>query len=135
MIVTLFLVSFILAAGLATGVAWLSKDPIEVILHRFLAAHISVALSKYLRFAIIVVGTASGTRVAALEQYIGAESYNKAAITAALTQEAWILELYRTVVATLEGIVWLLLVVAFFVLLAILIIRKGNMKQLQPGEK
>lgn len=135
MIVTLFLVTFVLAAGLAAGVAWLSKDPIEVLLHRFLAAHISVALSKYLRFAIVVVGTASGTRVAALEEYIGATSYNKTAMTAALTQETWVLELYRTVVATLEGIVWLLLVVAFFVLLAILIIRKANMKQLQPGKE
>ena len=33
MFVLLFTVSFILAAGVASGVAWLSKDPIEVILH------------------------------------------------------------------------------------------------------
>jgi hypothetical protein len=78
-----------------------------------------------------VVGVASGTRVGALEEYIGATSYNKAALSAALTQDVWVLELYRTVVATLEGIVWLLLVVAFFVILAVLIIRKGNMKR--PG--
>jgi len=133
MIIVLFVVSFALAFGVAAGVAWLSKDPIEVILHRFLAAHISVALSKYLRFAIVVVGMASGTRVGALEEYIGASSWNKTALAAALTQEIWVLELYRTIVATLEGIVWLLLVVAFFVLLAILVIRKGNMKQLQAG--
>jgi hypothetical protein len=135
MFIALFIASFALALAVAAGVAWLSKDPIEVILHRFLAAHICVALSKYLRFAIVVVGIASGTRVRALEEYIGASSWNKTALTAALTQEIWVLELYRTLVGTLEGIVWLLLAVAFFVLLAILIIRKGNMKQLQPGEE
>jgi hypothetical protein len=135
MFVLLFTISFLLAGGVAAGVARLSQDPIEVILHRFLAAHISVGLSKYLRFAIIVVGVASGTRVGALEEYIGATSYNKAALSAALTQEVWVLELYRTVLATVEGIVWLLLVVAFFVILAVLIIRKGNMKQLQGGQE
>ena len=135
MIVVLFVLSFALAFAVAAGVAWLSKDPIEVILHRFFAAHIGAALSKYLRFAIVVVGIASGTRVGALEEYIGASSWNKRALAAALTPEIWALELYRTIVATLEGIVWLILVVAFFILLAILIIRKGRMKQLQPGEE
>src|SRR5207244_3737906 len=68
---------------------------------------------KYIRFAIVVVGISSGTRVRPLQEYISAADWNKPALQAALTQEFWTLELYRTVMGTLEGVAGLLLLCIF----------------------
>jgi hypothetical protein len=132
MFALLFVVSFLLALGVAFGVAWISKEPIESILHRFFAVHLSDALSKYLRFAIFIVGVTAGARIRALEEYIAAPAYNKTALNAALTTEFWTLEMYRTIIESLEGILWLLLVSAFLIVVAVAIIRKAELKQLLP---
>jgi hypothetical protein len=105
-------------------VAWLFAKPIDGILHRFLGDRISATLSKYLRFATVVVGISAGTRVRPLEEYIAAPSYNKADLRAALTQEFWALELYRTFVATLQGIALMFFVVAVVAIIALVIVRK-----------
>jgi hypothetical protein len=71
-----------------------------------------------------VVGISAGTRVRPLEEYIAAPSYNKAELRAALTQEFWALELYRTFVATLQGIALMFFVVAVVAIIALVIVRK-----------
>ena len=47
----------------------------------------------------------------------------------ALTTERWVLEVYRTIIETLQGIAWMLL--AFFViaLLAYVVVRLSEMKR------
>jgi len=124
MFVALLVASFVLALIMSATVAWLFAKPIDGILHRFVGDRISVTLSKYLRFATVVVGISAGTRVRPLEEYIAAPSYNKADLRAALTQEFWALELYRTFVATLQGIALMFFVVAVVAIIALVIVRK-----------
>jgi hypothetical protein len=124
MFVALLVASFVLALVMSATVAWLFAKPIDGILHRFLGDRISATLSKYLRFATVVVGISAGTRVRPLEEYIAAPSYNKADLRAALTQEFWALELYRTFVATLQGIALMFFVVAVVAIIALVIVRK-----------
>jgi len=124
MFVALLAASFVLALIMSATVAWLFGRPIDGILHRFVGDRISATLSKYLRFATVVVGISAGTRVRPLEEYIAAPSYNKAELRAALTQEFWALELYRTFVATLQGIALMFFVVAVVAIIALVIVRK-----------
>jgi hypothetical protein len=124
MFVVLLAASFVLALAISATVAWLFAKPIDGILHRFVGDKISATLSKYLRFAIVVVGISAGTRVRPLEEYIAAPSYNKAALAAAVTQEFWALELYRTFVETLQAMALIFFVLAVVAIIAFAIVRK-----------
>src|SRR5258708_37289661 len=104
MFVALFGASFVLGLALSVAVAWVSREAIESVLRRFVADHVvRAAFSKYIGFAIVVVGISTGTRVRVLQEYISATAENKAAMAAALTQEPWVLVMYRTNLRTLEG--------------------------------
>ncbi len=134
MFVALFGASFVLALALSVAVAWVSREAIESVLRRFVADHVvRAAFSKYIRFAIVVVGISTGTRVRVLQEYISATAENKAAMAAALTQEFWVLEIYRTIVGTLEGMAWLLLLCFFLALIAPVIVRMAKLAPVQPG--
>jgi hypothetical protein len=127
MLVVLFLVTFLLAFGIASGVAWAGKEPIEGILHHFFSLNVTAAMSKYLRLAIVLVGVSSGARIRLLEDFIAASPANKIQMTDALTQEFWVVELYRTSVTTLEGILWLLLLFSLVVAAAYWLMRKARL--------
>ena len=133
MFVVLFLVSFVLAFAISSGVSWAGKEPIEGILHHFFSANVTAAMSKYLRLAIVLIGVSSGARIRVLEEYIGASAANKIQMTDALTQEFWVVELYRTSISTLEGILWLLLLFSLIVFTAYWIMRKSAPKQTASG--
>lgn len=135
MFIVLFAVSLVLAVIVAAIVAWISKDVIESILHRFLADKIGTAISKYFRFAILVVGVSEGTRSRLLLDYISAPAWDRTALTAQLTPEFWALELYRTVIQALEGILGLVIVFSFVAFVAIVLIRKAKLKDLQPTQE
>jgi hypothetical protein len=81
-----------------------------------------------LYFAIFVVGVSTGVRIWELEKYITPRDYERTPnagqiLPPELTQERWILEVYRTIIESLQGIAWLLL--AFFViaLIAFVVVR------------
>ena len=134
MFVVLFLVTFFLAFAISSGVAWAGKEPIEGILHHFFSLNVTNAMSKYLRLAVVLIGVSSGARIRVLEEYIGASPANKLQMTDALTQEFWVVELYRTCITTLEGILWLLLLFSLVVLAAYWMMRKSALRQLQTSE-
>lgn len=97
-------------------------SPIDNILKRIITDEISVEWLKYLKFAIYVVGISSGVRIWDLEKYITPVQFEDAEIIE-LTMNRWVLEVYRTVISTLQGIAWLLLVFFIFALIAYVIVR------------
>jgi len=136
MFVVLFLVTFVLAFAISSGVAWAGKEPIEGILHHFFTVNVTAAMSKYLRLAVVLVGVSSGARIRVLEEYIAASAGNKIEMSNALTQEFWVVELYRTSISTLEGILWLLLLFSLVVFTAFWLMRKVRVKQpAVPGDR
>jgi hypothetical protein len=134
MFIVLFLVTFLLAFAISSGVAWAGKEPIEGILHHFFSLNVTAAMSKYLRLAIVLIGVSSGARIRILEEFISASPANKLQMTDALTQEFWVVELYRTCITTLEGILWLLLLFSLVVLAAYWMMRKSALKEEQTSE-
>ena len=139
MFIALFGASFVLALALSATIAWLSREALDTILRRFVVDPVvRSGFAKYIRFAIVVVGISNGTRVKAFQEYISAAEWNKPALQAALTQEFWTLELYRTVMGTLEGVAGLLLLCTFLALIAPAVLRMLKVeppKNLGPQEK
>ena len=97
MVIAIFLTSVVLAFGVSFGGARLAKDVIEALLRRFISRELSEAITKYLGFAIMVVGVASGSRTRLLEDFVGAPAYNRDALNAQLTPGVWVAAVYHTV--------------------------------------
>ena len=100
--------------------------PIASILVRLISGELGGAWHRYITFAIYVVGISGGVRVWALEQYVTPRSSEQTVVE--LTGSRWVLEIYRTVIDTLQGIAWMLLVFFVFALIAYVILRGFELK-------
>jgi len=133
MFLMLLLVTLAIAAVVAFFVVRLFGQPIDGILKRIIADDISSAWLKYLKFATYVVGISKGVRVWELERYITPRQYDKEARILELTPDRWVLEVYRTIIETLQGIAWMLLVFFIFALIAYVIVRVFELKNKTPS--
>jgi len=115
----LLLITFALALGVSALVAKLFDKSIGAILSRIIADDISSAWQRFVRFALIVVGVSGGVRIYQLERYLEEDSPN-------LSPERWTLEVYRTVIETLQSMAWALLLFFLFALLAYVLVRRGE---------
>ena len=128
MFITLLIVTFLIAFSVSTIIVLFFSGPIDNILLRIISDEISKAWSKYLKFAIYVTGISAGVRIWELEKYITEPRYEGANIVE-LKAERWVLEVYRTVIATLQGVAWMLLVFFVFALVAYVIVRARESKK------
>ena len=133
MFLTLLVSTFLLALGVAFGVMKAFTKPIDGILQRIIRDEISAAWSKYLKFAILVVGVSAGVRIYDLEKYIAPSGSRES--PSGLSFDRWVLEVYRTVIDTLQGVAWLLLVFFVFALIAFVIVRIAETKRGQAEEE
>jgi len=134
MFLTLLLVTFAIAAIVSFFVVRLFASPVDAILKRIIADDISQAWLRYLKFAIYVVGISKGVRVWELERYIIPGRYDEGGRILELTSDRWVLEVYRTVIETLQGIAWMLLVFFVFALIAYVIVRVFELRHKSPPE-
>ncbi|MGH8671908.1 MAG: hypothetical protein ACREUA_07720 [Burkholderiales bacterium] len=123
MFITLLIITFLIALVVAFIVSKMFTSPIDNILKRIIPDEISIAWLKYLKFAIYVVGISSGVRIYELEKYITPLVGIKDAQLVKLTNDRWILEVYRTIIETLQGIAWMLLVFFLVALIAYVVVR------------
>ncbi|HEY3293896.1 MAG TPA: hypothetical protein VGL38_00505 [bacterium] len=103
------------------------RRPVDRILERLIGEQIHSEWVKYLRFAIYVVGISGGVQVWKLERYISAEAPDQKILE--LTSERWVLEIYRTVIGTLQAVAWMLLVFFLVALIAFVIVKGREAKQ------
>jgi hypothetical protein len=129
MFLVLLVVTFLVALGVSFLVVRLFAGPIDGILKRIIADDISFAWLKYMKFAMYVVGISKGVRVWELERYITPVRFDEKAQILQLTQDRWVLEIYRTIIETLQGIAWMLLVFFVFALIAYVILRIFELQQ------
>jgi hypothetical protein len=122
MFVSLLLVTLVLAAVCSFVIARVFRGPIDRTLDRIVGAEFGAAWKRYLTFAIYVVGISGGVRVWDLEKYITPAPDNPIV----LNSDRWILELYRTLIGTMQGVAWMLLVFFAFALVAYVIVRRGE---------
>jgi len=122
MFLILLAATFIIAFAVSGVVSRIFNSPLDRILRRILSDEISNAWLKYMKFAIYVVGISSGVRIGQLERYISKQASPDSEVLA-LTTERWVLEIYRTVIGSLQGIAWMLLVFFVFALVAFVMVR------------
>jgi len=123
MFLSLLLVTFVIAFLVSFIVVRVFSSSINKILNRIIADEIGLAWAKYLKFAIYVVGISSGVRIWELKKYITPEPRTGEAQILELTANRWVLEVYGTVIGTLQGIAWMLLLFFVFALVAFVIVR------------
>ncbi|MBN2372127.1 MAG: hypothetical protein JXO72_16750 [Vicinamibacteria bacterium] len=132
MFLALLGVTFLIAVATSVCVVLLFDKPIGQILARLVSAELAGAWQRYLKFAIFVVGVSSGVRVWALEKYITPHAKNAEIV--ALNANRWTLEVYRTIIESLQGVAWMLLVFFLFALVAYVILRGLELRRGKPGE-
>jgi hypothetical protein len=126
MFLTLLLVTFLIAIATSALVASLFSRPIKKILDRLVSEELGATWRRYLLFAIYVVGISGGVRVWDLERYITPRT--KEDVPIVLNSDRWILEVYKTVIGTLQSAAWMLLVFFLFALVAYVVVRGFELK-------
>ena len=121
MFITLLVVNFVVSFAVCLIVATICRVPIMKILQRLVAEDLFVAWNRYVTFAIYVVGLSGGVRVWDLEKYITPKAEGSAVLE--ITGDRWVLEIYRTVIGTLQSNAWMLLLFFLFALIAYVIVK------------
>ena len=121
MIIALLITTFLIALVVASIVTFIFTKPVDNILKRVVPIEISGAWARYLKFAIYVVGIGGGVRVWDFEKYMTPVApYNT---IVELTSDRWMLEVYATIIGTLQSTAMVLLVFFVFALIAVVIVR------------
>ena len=74
------------------------------------------------------MGVSGGVRIHQLERYINIPMYSEAQRVISLNAERWTLEVYRTIIETLQSLAWMYLVVFLFSLIAYVIVKGFELK-------
>jgi hypothetical protein len=127
MFITLLIVTFVIALAMSTLVAFLFARPITKILSRLVSDELAPTWRRYILFAIYVVGISGGVRLWELEKYITADKDGR---ILQLSSDRWIIEVYRSVIDSLQSIAWMLLIFFLFALIAYVIVRGFEMKKI-----
>jgi hypothetical protein len=122
MLITLLIFNFLVALLTCGIIAYFFKKPLDTIFQRLVKEDIYIAWSRYILFAIFVVGISGGVRIWELEKYLNTNEKTGAYIYT-LTVERWAIEIYRAIMGTLEATAWMLLFVFLFALIAYVVIR------------
>ena len=142
MFFSLLFATLLTSLATSTIVALLFRKSIGGILTRVLRDEISNAWQRYIMFAVIVVGLSSGVNLYKLEQYTeGSQGrwVDKPGVEKqhdeqewqppVLNNETWTLEIYRSIVGTIQGIAWALLVFFLVSLVACVIVSGQETRQ------
>ena len=102
------------------------RKPIRQILNRVIGEDLASGWQRFLLFAVFVVGVSSGVQIWKLEQYLHPDPGlpKGAARVLELDTASIALEIYRTVIQTLQGVAWALLSFFIVALIAYAIVRK-----------
>lgn len=121
MFYALLAITFVVSFAVCSIVARIFREPVTRIMQRLVTEDISNAWSRYIVFAVYVVGISGGVRIWDLEKYITKTGRDGEIVV--LTGERWVLELYRTIIGTLQSDAWMLLIFFIFALIAYVIVK------------
>ena len=121
MFFTLLLVTFCLSVSVSFAVVLLFKKPMGEIFHKIIKDPISAVWQKYITFATYVVGISGGVGIYHLERYISARHKDEEILK--LTAERWMIEVYRSIIETMQSIAWMYLFIFVFALIAYVVVR------------
>lgn len=129
MLIILLLIILIVAVIVSFITVKLFTKPIMKILGRLVTDELAPTWHRYLLFAIYVVGISGGVRLWEMEKYIDPDKMGR---ILELTPERWMIEIYKTIIGTLQGVAWMLLVFFLFALVAYVVVKGFEMKHTVP---
>ena len=129
MFYTLLIVTFLLAVVVSSIIARIFARPADRILQRIIQDEVYSSWSRYLMFAMYVVGISAGVRISELERYVTGTGFRSNTGPIELTHERWVVEVYRTIIGTLQGLAWVLLIFFLFALFAFVFVKLVEMKR------
>jgi hypothetical protein len=132
MFLTLLLVTLSLSIAVSWTAARVFRKPMSEIFSRIIQDSISAAWQRYIMFATYVVGISGGVRLYELERYITPQHPEFGILS--LSGERWVLEIYRTLIASLQSIAWMYLLVFIVALIAYVIVRGFELKRGIAGQ-
>ncbi len=121
MVISLLITAFVIAFVVASIVTFVFTKPIDGMLNRVVPDDIGRPWAKYLKFAIYVMGIGGGVRVWSFEKYLTPQEPYKEIVP--LTSDRWVLEIYETIIGTLQSTAGVLLVFFVFALISVVIVR------------
>ena len=122
----LLIVTLLVALVVSALVIMFFRKPVDKIFARIIGEDIATAWRKFLMFALFVVGVSGGVSLYRLEKFI--EPVAEGETIPQLTAQYWGLEIYRTVIGTLGGIAWALLIFFIVAMIAFVVVKRGEMK-------
>jgi len=124
MFYALLAVTFAVAITVSLLTASIFSKPADAILKRVIQDDIYRSWVTYLKFALLVVGISAGVRVNELERFITAPQFrHDLSAPLDLTTPRWVLEIYRTIIGSLQGLAWVLLIFFVIALIAFVLVR------------
>jgi hypothetical protein len=126
MFITLLLVIFLIAAATSSIAAFLFSTPVSKILVRLISEELAPMWKRYIVFAVFVVGISGGIRLWEMEKYITPDKEGK---LVELTSDRWTIEIYKTIIESLQSIAWMLLIFFLFALIGYVIMRGFEAKR------
>ncbi|WP_024301192.1 hypothetical protein [Pseudogulbenkiania sp. MAI-1] len=125
MFFALLAATFLVALAASLLTAKFFDGAVNRILSRIVGDEMADAWRKYLRFAIVVVGVSGGVRLWELEKYVTATRESSAL---ELNGMRWTLEIYRTLIETLQSVAWMMLLFFLCSMIAYVIVRAIELK-------
>ena len=126
MFIQLLIVTFLIATVTSALPALLFSSPVKKILSRLVPDELAPSWSRYITFAIYVVGISGGVRAWDVEKYI---SPDKAGQILILNQDRWVIEIYKTIIGSLQSVAWMLLIFFLFALIAYVVVRGFELRR------
>ncbi len=118
----LLIVTLVIAVVTASLVIFFFRKPIDKIFSRIIGEDLATAWRKFLTFALFVVGVSSGVSIWELQRFIQPPA--EGVTQPVLTPEYWGLEIYRTIIQTLGGMAWALLIFFVVALIAFVLVKR-----------
>ncbi|MDP2857389.1 MAG: hypothetical protein Q8P50_05350 [Bacillota bacterium] len=135
MFVVLLFGSLVIALVISHVLTRIFKSSISGILSRIISEDISSAWVRYILFAMYVAGVSSGVRIWELERYISPQVIaGKVQEVLTLTGERLLLELYGTLIGTLQGVSGVLLLFFVVALIAYVLMRVVESRRAGPAK-
>lgn len=126
MFITLLFVILVIAVITSFVTGLLFKKPVLKILCRLVSEDLAPTWHRYLMFAMYVVGISGGVRLWEMEKYITPDKDGNLAI---LNSDRWMIEIYKTIIGSLQGVAWMLLVFFLFALVAYVVVKGFEAKR------
>ncbi|MFA5831851.1 MAG: hypothetical protein WDA22_00105 [Bacteroidota bacterium] len=126
MFIKLLLITLAIATITSALCAFLFSKPVTKILIRLITEDLAPTWKRYITFAVYVVGISGGVRIWEMEKYITPDKDGKLLM---LTSDRWVIEIYKTIVDSLQSIAWMLLIFFLFALLGYVVIRGFEAKR------